>query len=138
MRFLTNENISVTVVRVLREHGYDVLAVKDSMRSETDDAILARAQAEGRLVVTQDKDFGELAFRSRLPAPCGIVLFRLGGVGPDSDNRRMLEVLESDTDWAGNMVVATDTHIRIRPLPPPKRMDFHMREKAPRYGRKRR
>jgi hypothetical protein len=34
MRFLTNENISVTVVRVLREHGYDVLAVKDSMRSE--------------------------------------------------------------------------------------------------------
>ena len=59
-----------------------MLSVKESMRSVQDDVILSRAQAEQRVVVTHDKDFGELAFRARLPASCGVVLFRLLRVGP--------------------------------------------------------
>jgi hypothetical protein len=50
-----------------------VLSVKESMRSEEDDVILARAQAEDRIVVTHDKDFGELAFRCHLPASFGVI-----------------------------------------------------------------
>ena len=49
------------------------------MRSVADDAILARAQTEERIVVTHDKDFGELAFRSQLPASSGVILLRLSG-----------------------------------------------------------
>src|SRR5271157_3408811 len=70
MRFLVNENLTGTVIQELRQRGHDVLSVKESMRSETDDAILARAQPEERIVVTHDKDFGELAFRAQLPASC--------------------------------------------------------------------
>jgi predicted nuclease of predicted toxin-antitoxin system len=117
MRILANENVTATVIRELRLRGHDVLSVKESMRGDKDDAILARAQAEERLVVTHDKDFGELAFRSQLPASCGIVLFRLGGNNPDSDNRRALDALESRTDWAGHFSVVTDDRIRMRPLP---------------------
>lgn len=117
MRLIANENISSTVVRILRERGHDVLAVKESMRGESDLAILARAQVETRLVVTQDKDFGELAFRYGLPAACGIILFRLSGANPEADNRRMVEVIESRPDWSGLFVVVTDIRIRIRPLP---------------------
>jgi hypothetical protein len=72
---------------------------------------------ESRLVVTQDKDFGELAFHIGLPADCGIVLFRLSGSDPLADNRRMVEVISARTDWAGHFAVADDSHIRIRPLP---------------------
>ena len=79
MRFLMNENVSGTVIRTLRRGGHDVLSAKESMRGESDPAILEPARREGRLLVTHDKDFGELAFRSRLPAECGVVLFRLGG-----------------------------------------------------------
>jgi predicted nuclease of predicted toxin-antitoxin system len=86
------------------------------MRGAADPEILARAQAESRIVVTQDKDFGELAFRRGLPARCGVILFRLVGSNPDADNRRMVEVVESRTDWAGQFAVATDDRIRIRPL----------------------
>lgn len=68
MRLIANENISRSVVQKLRDRGHDVLAVKESMRGEEDTAILERAQSEARLVVTQDKDFGELAFRFGLPA----------------------------------------------------------------------
>ena len=89
MRFLVNENVSGTVIEKLRQSGHDVLSVKESMRSVQDDVILSRAQAEQRIVVTHDKDFGELAFRARLPASCGIVLFRLSGSDPENDNRRI-------------------------------------------------
>jgi predicted nuclease of predicted toxin-antitoxin system len=117
MRILANENITATVIRELRVRGHDVLSVKESMRGEKDDVILARAQAEERLLLTHDKDFGELAVRAGLPASCGIVLFRLAGTDPDSDNRRILDTLESRTDWPGHFSVVTDDRIRMRPLP---------------------
>jgi predicted nuclease of predicted toxin-antitoxin system len=53
---------------------------KESLRGEPGNVILARSPLEGRLVVTQDKDFGELAFRFGLPAQCGVLLLRLTGV----------------------------------------------------------
>jgi predicted nuclease of predicted toxin-antitoxin system len=83
-----------------------------------DPNILARAQAEGRVVITQDKDFGELAFHSRLPAQSGVILFRLSGDDPDAEIRRIIDVIESRTDWAGSFSVATDDIVRMRPLPP--------------------
>ena len=99
MRFLVNENVTGTVIRELRRLGHDVLSVKESMRSEADEVILARAQAEQRIVVTHDKDFGELAFRSHLPTSCGVILFRLTGSDPEIDNRRILDAIESRRDW---------------------------------------
>jgi predicted nuclease of predicted toxin-antitoxin system len=73
MRLIANKNVSGTVIRTLRERGHDVLAVKESMRAASDEAVLARAQSEQRLVLTHDKDFGELAFRYGLPASCGVI-----------------------------------------------------------------
>ena len=112
------------MIQELRQRGHDGLSVKESMRSERDDVILARAQAEGRIVVTHDKDFGELAFRSQLPASCGVILFRLAGSEPDTDNQRILEALESRTGWTGHFSVITDNRIRMRALPvvPPPRV----------------
>jgi predicted nuclease of predicted toxin-antitoxin system len=117
MRFLVNENVTGTIILELRRRGHDVLSVKEPMRSECDEVILARAQTEGWIVVTHDKDFGELAVRSRLPASCGVILFRLAGIDPQSDNRRILEALESRTDWEGHFSVVTDDRIRMRRLP---------------------
>jgi predicted nuclease of predicted toxin-antitoxin system len=121
VRFLLNENISGTVIRVLRERGHDVVSAKETLRGASDEEILAKAQLEQRILATQDKDFGELAFRVRLPASCGVILFRLAGTDHDQDNRRILEVLESDTNWVGPFAVVTQRLIRIRPLPSPKR-----------------
>jgi predicted nuclease of predicted toxin-antitoxin system len=117
MRLILNENISGSVVQALRDRGHDVLAVKESMRGGGDADILARAQADARLVITQDKDFGELAFRCGLPAQCGVLLFRLSGSNPNADTRRMLDVIESRADWAGQFAIVTDDRLRMRPLP---------------------
>lgn len=117
MRIIANENITASVIGQLRARGHDVLSVKETLRGASDPDVLARAQADQRLVITHDKDFGELAFRSGLPANCGIVLFRLSGNDPDVDNRRVIEVLESRADWAGHFAVVDDQRIRMRPLP---------------------
>jgi predicted nuclease of predicted toxin-antitoxin system len=61
--------------------------VKESMRSEHDEVILARAQTEQRILVTHDKDFSELAFRSLLPPSSGVILFRLSGTVSISPTR---------------------------------------------------
>ena len=107
----------MTAVAELRSRGHDVVAVKETLRGSSDTAILAQAQLEKRLVITQDKDFGELAFRQFLPAECGIILFRLSGDSPEADIQRIVEVIESRTDWQGQFAVATDDRIRLRPLP---------------------
>lgn len=85
MRFLANENFLGSVIRELRLLGHDILAAKETMRGAGDDQILARAQVEGRVLLTFDKDFGELAVRSGIREPCGVVLFRLRGSSRDAD-----------------------------------------------------
>lgn len=119
MRLIVNENVARTVIDELRLPGHDVLSVKESMRAATDEAILATAQAEQRIVVTHDKDFGELAFRSHLLATCGVVLFRLSDSNKDTDMRRILDAIDSRTDWAGHFSVVTGDRVRMRPLPVP-------------------
>jgi len=117
MLILTDENIAKSVVIGLREAGHDVLWVKEAMRGADDDVILARAMVEGRVVVTFDKDFGELAFRSKLPSTCGVVLFRITQRGWEQDMRIVLDALKSRDNWSGYFWTVTDDRIRQRPLP---------------------
>jgi predicted nuclease of predicted toxin-antitoxin system len=49
----------------------------DKTRGSSDEKFLARAQREERILITFESDFGELAFRSKLPASSGIILFRI-------------------------------------------------------------
>jgi len=117
MRIIANENITGSVISRLRAKGHDVTSVKETSRGANDSDVLSQAQAEQRLVITHDKDFGELAFRFGLPAECGVVLFRLSGDDPVVDNQRIIEVLESSLDWAGHFCVVDDEKIRVRSLP---------------------
>ena len=95
MRFLANENLPGPVVTALRERGHDVIWIKESMPGAEDTEVLDLAQAEQRVVVTSDTDFGELAFRSRLPAQCGVVLIRLDWTEPSADNQVVVSALTS-------------------------------------------
>lgn len=117
MRLLANENFPGPVVHALRERGDEVAWVAEDMRAASDEAVLARAQDEGRILVTFDKDFGELAFRAGLPATCGVILFRLTGTNPEQDNARAVAALSTEHVWAGHFAVVQDDRIRIRPLP---------------------
>jgi predicted nuclease of predicted toxin-antitoxin system len=77
MRLLANENFPGPAVAALRAVGHDVLWAWTDMAGCPDEQILQRAQADRRVLLTFDKDFGNLAFHANLPAECGVLLFRI-------------------------------------------------------------
>ncbi len=117
MRLLADENFPGIAVETLREAGHDVAWIRTDAPGSSDPDVLERAQAERRLVVTFDKDFGELAFRHGLPAECGIILFRLPTSTPERVAEAAVKALASDLDFAGHFVVVGDTRVRSTPLP---------------------
>ena len=63
MRLCANENLPEDCVLRLRQDGHDVLWIREVAPGSPDSAVLARAHAEDRLLITCDKDFGELVFK---------------------------------------------------------------------------
>src|SRR6266699_58426 len=77
MKFLLDENIDARLLPFLQELGHDVTSVaKDYFYGLFDEDVLAMAHQEHRILITNDRDFGELIFRQQLPHS-GIILFRL-------------------------------------------------------------
>src|SRR5438445_603289 len=68
MRILANENFPGEAIEALRSRGHDVAWVRTDAPGSSDEEVIARATREGRLLITFDKDFGALAFRSGLSA----------------------------------------------------------------------
>ena len=77
MRILANESFPEEAVAALRERQHDVAWIRTDAPGCSDREVIERARVDRRLIITFDKDFGELAFRSKSPATCGIVLFRI-------------------------------------------------------------
>ena len=117
MNFLADENFPLDAVAALRQLGHDVVWIRTDSPGVIDEVVLARAIAENRVLLTFDKDFGELAFRRGLPATCGIVLFRITPTSGPEAARKVSAALVSRTDWPGHFSVIDERRIRMRPLP---------------------
>ena len=76
MKFLADEGVDRQIVLRLREDGFDITYIAEFALGAVDPAILELANDEDRILITRDKDFGELAYRDRL-VHAGIVLNRL-------------------------------------------------------------
>src|SRR6266508_1413087 len=75
MRFLADESCDFAVVRALRKAGHDVVAVAEISPRAEDSDVVKRALKEKRVLLTEDKDFGQLAYASAASTG-GIVFFR--------------------------------------------------------------
>lgn len=117
MRLLADENFPAEAVRTLRERGHDVAWVREDAPGSSDRRVLGRAQREGRILLTFDKDFGELAFYAGLPAVCGVILLRIATPSAAHVARVVAAVLESRSDWTGHFSVVEDDRVRMLPLP---------------------
>jgi predicted nuclease of predicted toxin-antitoxin system len=121
MRILANENFPGDAVAALQLHGHDVVWVRTSAPGSSDQQILEWARVDDRILVTFDKDFGELAFRAKLPISSGIILFRISTPSSSHVARVAAAALDSRTDWVGHFAVVEDGRIRMTPLPSPNR-----------------
>ena len=116
LRILANENVPGEAIDALRILGHDVVWMRTHAPGSPDEAVLKLAQVDNRLVITFDKDFGELAFRRRLPASSGIILFRVASSSPARTTAYILAALQSRSDWSGYFSVVEKDRIRMTPL----------------------
>jgi predicted nuclease of predicted toxin-antitoxin system len=116
MRFLANENIPGAVVAALRVAGNDVVWIRTEGPGSRDQEVLAWAVREERILLTFDKDFGELAKGSALPPTCGIILLRVPMPRPSEAGRQLSGLIMARKDWAGHFSVIEPGRVRMRPL----------------------
>jgi predicted nuclease of predicted toxin-antitoxin system len=119
VRFLVDECLTVRLVELLGQAGHDVVHVTGrGLAGQPDEAVLACAQSEERVLVSADTDFGEILARSRSETP-SVVLFRRA----DRSGPALAAVLLNNLDLIvddlekGAFVVITDDRLRIRALP---------------------
>jgi predicted nuclease of predicted toxin-antitoxin system len=116
MKFLADENIPARAVRAVREEGYDLAWVAEENQGASDERVLEMARAEERVLITFDRDFGELVFRRRAEAFTGVILLRIRPRSAEFVAGVLRTVLESDRPWERHFSVVTESRVRMVPL----------------------
>lgn len=91
MKFLANENVPLSVCKRLRKKDIDIVSMAEIELKATDEEVMAQALEQGRAIVTFDKDFGELVFKSKASVP-GIILLRFSPRSPNIILKRLSEL----------------------------------------------
>ncbi len=115
MRLLADENLNRLEVDMLRTRGHDLVWIEEETPGIDDHAVLSRATAEERILLTADKGhFGRLVFIDKQKAPYGIILFRIQDQKPSVRAQTIVTAIESRTNWQGHFsVVRDENNIRM-------------------------
>ena len=115
MNLLADESVDGPIVEHLRQQGHEVVYVAELSPSMSDDQVLQYANERNALLVTADKDFGELVFRLG-KAHRGVVLLRLSGLPTAVKAETVARVFRDHaTELAGAFSVVSSGAVRIRP-----------------------
>ena len=113
MRFLADESCDFAVVRALRASGHDILAVRDVLPGRPDEAVIQLALKDSRVLLTEDKDFGQLIYASSMESP-GVIFIRFPVDARQAMIRTVVELVEKKADKTeGRFVVVQPGRIRI-------------------------
>ena len=116
MTFVADESVDKQVVDAIRRLGYEVLSIAESAPGMADEGVLNKANEEHSVLLTADKDFGELVFRQGR-VHSGIVLLRLAGLGPEAKARIVVSAIEKHvSELEAGFCVLTGAAVRIRRL----------------------
>ena len=114
MTLLIDENIDKPIVDVFRDLELKIISISDISPGITDEEVLNIANRESAVILTSDKDFGELIFRKRLINK-GVVLVRLHGISADEKKSIVREFVNKYLDKIENsFCVISKNNIRIR------------------------
>jgi predicted nuclease of predicted toxin-antitoxin system len=113
MTFLADEDVDRQIVERLRRDGYEISYVAESL-GIADEIVLSESRSSTSVLITADKDFGELVFRQRLTST-GILLIRLLGLSAAAKASLVSAALRQRAwELPGTFAVLIPGSIRIR------------------------
>jgi len=116
VKLLVDECCDSALVSFLRKQGHDVLYVTEDKPGLLDSEVLVRAKSEKRIIITEDKDFGELVYRLKLEAE-GIILLRFNVNEAQKKHQRVKVLMTKYKDrLKKHLVVVNPDGFRFRPL----------------------
>jgi len=116
VRWLADECVAAPLVTFLRTAGHDVLYIAEAAGGLSDADVIALAFHENRILLTDDKDFGDLMFRRQRAVP-DVVLMRIASEKLELKTRRLAAAIERYGEGLfGRYVVIEDSRLRSRPL----------------------
>ncbi len=116
LKFIADVNVEKTVVDFLRAEGCDVKWIPDFDCEMADESLLRLANKERRILITNDKDFGELTFLQK-KLSVGLILIRVKGQKTNDKVKLMRKVLKDHRDKLSNhFVVVNRTKFRFIPM----------------------
>ena len=114
MNLVADESVDRAVVERLRQDGHSVVYIAELSPGIPDEEVLYHANAQGALLLTADKDFGEMVFRQRL-VHAGVVLLRLSGLANATKAKIVANVCQqNEHELSGRFSVVTPGQFRIR------------------------
>ena len=114
MRLVADENLDRSVIQKLREAGHEVISVAEMEPGISDEVVHATANSAEALLITEDKDFGELVFRCSLVHQ-GVILLRLAGLPVAAKAELLVATIAThERELNGAFSVVTPRAIRIR------------------------
>lgn len=114
MNLVADESVDLPIVLRLRRDGHDVVAIAELSPGVTDDVVLQEANSHAAVLLTGDKDFGELVYRLK-QLHHGVVLFRLAGLPPDVKAEIVSEAFTlHEGEFSEAFTVISPGAIRIR------------------------
>ncbi|MCD4696986.1 MAG: DUF5615 family PIN-like protein [Bacteroidales bacterium] len=113
MKIVADESVDKPVVESLRRIGYEVDYILEESPGISDNEVLRRAFKKNAVLLTADKDFGELVFRLK-QNHAGIVLYRLSGISNFQKSEMLINVFQKfEQRLDGNFTVVSKSRMRI-------------------------
>lgn len=114
MIFLANENFPFPSISILRKEGFIVKSIGEEHFGITDKEVIQMAQKENSIILTFDRDYGELILKHAMQNPPSVAYFRLKGDTPVSAGLLILALLNEKVEFENHFTVIEQGNIRQR------------------------
>lgn len=118
MTFLANENFPFPSVQLLEQEGYEIFYIAREIPGIPDEEVIRKAKERNAIILTFDKDYGEIIFRHQVSNPPAVIFFRDKGNNPTMAGLMLIGLLKREEfEWEGRFTVIEETGIRQKIYP---------------------
>ncbi len=115
MDFLANENFPLPGIKLLRGAGHTVLSISELCPGIPDSEVIQKAKATNTVILTFDKDYGELIYKYAEQNPPAVVFFRFKGQTPEYAANLLIKLMNSGLEVLHKFTVIEKENVRQRP-----------------------